>query len=803
MAYTDLADARSKVINPREEHNSIILYASNAAFDLTTVFYTDVALTTLASAGKYWVATNFTSYFIELNASGMLVSLPVVGISAGTDTSWVEDRLYSGDTKVSNQWIVGGTEMVLFGYILTDFVWASRPYTNSKRWAANNGPINSTPLVDINLSDMKGFDIIFYTGEWDGTKFVSYNFTYGFVHIADDGTRTIETSNKKYYFKPDYWIPKNDFDSVSFFRRMPNVNKLKGKNGTHEKYFSDMSYPYHDIVKPDSGRTSRTSTILNKGITMRRQFFKSPTGGGQPYRKVYQDFLDSPQTEYITDNNPNIKLNFNDDQPFKQGIAYSYGVTAGDVTVSPTWDARIVAHMESLIVDDATWASGTASNGIPYATANPYHWKCRGIAADWASGTNYDQSMMGGAGLQAFYYFDNPPTLYAPQNAIHVQWDFEYLPSAQTNEICGQVFKNMVLVCEGKIWGPNVAPFFGIDQGALGAVKPKYSIYGGGIYNRAAEGSGTSGWGYITAGNYAVSDLYSDYHNYYTNGTISYATMTGYRAFYKGAIDVLGYMFVTNYQNKINENWYFYNLVHSYDITRKIIGEIGTANATDYSSIRVCSYFWRYFEPVSSGTDVAFCRQAFDYGGILRGDRPEVSPAMLQSLAVWSFAYADGMFLWDDSIMGEERQRLIDDSTTYGLNLLTDDRIFTQYVGDTLMIGKGAHDWTYVGYWQCVQNKDIIEANTDWLVPDYYKTGAGAYTTGTENYPVSLCGNQIPLCRYKLNAAGTEALVIITSPFNNGYTKETHTLRLPAKSNYSFTVDTFGTYTTVLRLTGL
>jgi len=438
-----------------------------------------------------------------------------------------------------------------------------------------------------------------------------------------------------------------------------------------------------------------------------------------------------------------------------------------------------------------------------YATANPYHWKCRGIAADWASGTDYDQSMMGGAGLQAFYYFDNPPTLYAPQNAIHVQWDFEYLPSAQTNEICGQVFKNMVLVCEGKIWGPNVAPFFGIDQGALGAVKPKYSIYGGGIYNRAAEGSGTSGWGYITAGNYAVSDLYSDYHNYYTNGTISYATMTGYRAFYKGAIDVIGYMFVTNYQNKINENWYFYNLVHSYDITRKIIGEIGTANATDYSSIRVCSYFWRYFEPVSSGTDVAFCRQAFDYGGILRGDRPEISPSMLQSVAVWSFAYADGLFLWSDSIMGEERQRLIDESLANGLNLLTDPRILTQYCGDTMMIGKGVADWLYVGYWQCVQNKDIIEANTDCLIPDYYKTGAGSYTTGTENYPVSLCANQIPLCRYKLNAAGTEALVIITSPFNNGYTKETHTLRLPAKSNYSFTVDTFGTYTTVLRLTGL
>jgi len=128
---------------------------------------------------------------------------------------------------------------------------------------------------------------------------------------------------------------------------------------------------------------------------------------------------------------------------------------------------------------------------------------------------------------------------------------------------------------------------------------------------------------------------------------------------------------------------------------------------------------------------------------------------------------------------------------------------FEQYVGDTLMLGKGTPDWAYVGLWQCVQNKDIIEANTDWLTPDYYIASSGSYTSVTDNYPVSLYAKRRPICKYKLNAAGTEALVIITSPFNNGYTKETHTLRLPAKSNYSFTVDTFGTYTTVLRLTGL
>lgn len=795
MAFTDITDARSKVINPREEFNSVILYASNADFDLTTIFYTNSGLTTLAPAGKYCVVTNYISYYIELNASGMLVSLPTAIMTSTTDTSWVDDKLYSGDTKYDN-WIgesgsVGGTSMILINNVLSDLSWTSRPYTNPKRWACNNGPINSTPLVDINLSDMKGFDLLFYNGEWDGSKFVTYNFSYAFVHLAPDPARISETANKKYYFKPDYWIPNTTFDSVSFFRRMPNVNKLKGKNGTHEKYFVDFGYPYNDIVKPDSGRTSRTSTILNKGITHRRQFYYDPTtGSGTPYRKLYQDFLDSPQTRYTTSNDPNIKVVFHDDSVFRAGVAWAYRVPFDDVKDNDEWGQKLLAHMESLIVDDATWLDGYASNGIKFTTCNPDHWK----ADVWASGTDYNKSI--GGSMEQFYYHDNPPTLYAPQNAAHINLDFEYPDPARYSESCGIAFSKMHTTCYNTIT-------VGIGQGAAGAATPKYSLYGQGIYNTTAEGPGTSGWRYITAANLTTTDLYSDYHDYFTNGTKAYNTMIPYMAFFKGAIDVIGYSFINNYQNRINEDWHLYSLVHSYDISKKIITAIGVEKSQDYSSIRLCGYFWRYFEPVATGTDVGFARQAYDYAGILRGDRPEVSPSMLQSLAVWCFAYADGLFLWDDSIIGEERQRLINDSIANGLNLLTDDRIFTQYVGDTLMIGKGAHDWTYVGYFQCVQNKDIIEANTDWLVPDYYKTVAGAYTTGTENYPVSMYANEIPLCRYKLNAAGTEALVIVTSPFNNGYTKETHTFRLPAKSNYSFTVDTWGTYTTVLRLTDL
>ena len=130
-----------------------------------------------------------------------------------------------------------------------------------------------------------------------------------------------------------------------------------------------------------------------------------------------------------------------------------------------------------------------------------------------------------------------------------------------------------------------------------------------------------------------------------------------------------------------------------------------------------------------------------------------------------------------------------------------DFQVISSYCGDITLIGKSNVDWVYAGYLQVAQNKDIVEANTSWLVPGVYKNSN--FTTGTGNYPVSLYANQVPLCRYKLSADETEALVIITNPFNNGYTKQTHTVQLPAKNNYTFTVDTWGTYTTVMRLKNL
>jgi hypothetical protein len=59
-----------------------------------------------------------------------------------------------------------------------------------------------------------------------------------------------------------------------------------------------------------------------------------------------------------------------------------------------------------------------------------------------------------------------------------------------------------------------------------------------------------------------------------------------------------------------------------------------------------------------------------------------------------------------------------------------------------------------------------------------------------------------PISAYKVSADGTEALLIITNPFNNGYTKATHQIRLPHISGTpTYNVDTWGQYTSVIRIT--
>lgn len=763
MAYSSLIDARTKVTNPRVENTSVKLYASNSSFDLNTIFYTNEAKTTLAPANNYVVPTNYLTYYITIGNNGRMTVEPQE-LMQGTDVSWVEDRLKDGDNLVSNTLNVGGTSLSLNGSSLTDAVWDSRPYNTSKKWIIDVGTLNSTPITNIDLSAMKGYDLRLVTGQYNNNAFVGdgngINTTTAIIHLAPDVNRQHIVGNKTYYFCPDYWIPNVTHNTPSYFRRMPDITPIQNEKGADKKWV-DMAVPLMDILYTGS-HAVRTSTRLNKGITESTDI--------------------NTQWSYNQLIPRDRKLHFDGDLVFRGAVSYAWGVDFHTVDLSEMWQHRTTALLLAHDVPENQRSSWVYSGGgftYTYAQANPYQW-----TTAWGSGTAGE----GLTGRMLGYFVENQPF-----NSIHFEYDFEHLSPSLFVEAAGIAWNkcfNAALAKVQALKNDNV-PLY-IDW-----VIPQFSNYGNGIYQSRYISAPGFGWESMEPGSSITpTRLYSDYHDYYINGTISYAQTGVYYPWFKGALENYKYHYVTNYQLRMKAEFQVYSIVHNTDITKKMLEELLGPNHDRLA----CGYFWYKQEPIE-GSDFGFARKETNINGAVRftdRNRLEVCPSLMYAMAVWCMCYADGLFMWYQSVVGEEIGTARLDRETNSIN---DDNFDAKW-GDTTWLGKNSLDWAYVGYLHAKQNEDIISATTLWLVPDL-SLGGGNWTTGTANYPVSLYNNSRPICRYKLSTDGTEALVLIYNGFNNGYTKDTFTFRLPAKSNYEFTADVWGNYTTVIRIKNL
>lgn len=768
MAFSSVTDARTKLINPYTDVDSEILYANNDLLNSTTIFYKNSGKTILASAGNYVVVTNFKTYYITLGSDGKIVGTKSEVMPTGSDTTWVEDRLKNGDGLISNQLSVGGTSLSMSSdFKLTDAVWSSRPYTGSKAWMIEHGTLNTSAITNIDLSEMRGYDLRLITGEYTSSKFIGdtypANTTSAIIHLESNPAKADIVGNKKYFFRPDYWIPSTLHNTHSYFRRMPDIAQIYDKNG-FKKMWVDMAEPLMDVVYAGT-HTARTSTRLRKGITEARDVTTAWS--------VSQNIDHS------------MRLHYEYDDSFITAVARAWdsgGVPATGNFQDDIWQHRSTALFESLNVSEsnkATWRYVRAGYDWGYYEVNKYEW-----TTAWASGTAYQSD--GPASQYPAYYYP-----YGGTNGVHIEYDFETISPALFSELAGSN------------WNACINSAIGSAEAAYGSITPhfyypKFSIYGLGIYQSIYQGATGTGWQDMRPGNTITSTaLYSDYHEYYVNGTISYTGLTTYKAWFKGAIEHFGYFYVTNYQLIMDSKFQIYSLVHNTDITRKILLQIlGSGHDK-----RVCGYFWYKQEIIPGGSDFTYQRKAVTSSGNQYNtdrNRLEASPSMMYNMAVWSMTYADGLYFWYQAKLGEETGAARADGEANGYS---DGTIESKW-GETWCVGKSSYDWAYIGYLHASQNKDIIAANTDWKTPNY-SLGGGSWTSGTQDYPVSLFNQSRPISKYKLSADGTEALVIIYNGYSNGYTKATHTLRLPDKANYQFTVDTWGSFTTVLRLSGL
>ena len=61
----------------------------------------------------------------------------------------------------------------------------------------------------------------------------------------------------------------------------------------------------------------------------------------------------------------------------------------------------------------------------------------------------------------------------------------------------------------------------------------------------------------------------------------------------------------------------------------------------------------------------------------------------------------------------------------------------------------GFYNYHILGMWQASQNKDIIEASTEWFMPEFRTTTCGVWRTGDERFPSYCNFYKEPLVRVK------------------------------------------------------
>ncbi|MFA6930011.1 MAG: hypothetical protein WCT05_06770 [Lentisphaeria bacterium] len=97
----------------------------------------------------------------------------------------------------------------------------------------------------------------------------------------------------------------------------------------------------------------------------------------------------------------------------------------------------------------------------------------------------------------------------------------------------------------------------------------------------------------------------------------------------------------------------------------------------------------------------------------------------------------------------------------------------------------GFYNFHVLGMWQASVNKDIIMADTLWVMPELWSTPNLVWRTGDERYPSYANYYHEPLVRAKLSADGKTLLVIAANPYNIDL--QTVKIRLPGTAaEYEF-----------------
>lgn len=152
-----------------------------------------------------------------------------------------------------------------------------------------------------------------------------------------------------------------------------------------------------------------------------------------------------------------------------------------------------------------------------------------------------------------------------------------------------------------------------------------------------------------------------------------------------------------------------------------------------------------------------------------RGIKHQAPPSLVYAMSLFAHCRMDGAYCWetgniyseavaDAGVLGEGGMQRPVPRTTAGVT----KQVYY------LIKYFGFYNYHVLGMWQAGQCKDIIEASTDWFMPEIRTSTNQVWRTGDERYPSYCSYHKEPLVRAKYAASGDELLVIACNPYNRG-----------------------------------
>lgn len=153
----------------------------------------------------------------------------------------------------------------------------------------------------------------------------------------------------------------------------------------------------------------------------------------------------------------------------------------------------------------------------------------------------------------------------------------------------------------------------------------------------------------------------------------------------------------------------------------------------------------------------------------LRGVKVSAPPSLTWAMSLFTHARMDGAYCWEVGNCYSEDPADMGDLGKDGWVIMNQKKVNGVAVNASYYLTYfGHYNFHVLGMWQSSQNRDIIEAKTEWQMPELFTSTGKTWRVGDHRYPSYCNWFKEPLIRVKLSEDGHSMLVIACNPYNSG-----------------------------------